>query len=276
MARESESASTREVLAELEHHLIDGTVAALITHIDGPGAIGAKLLVNEQGQSTGTLASEHLETKAVERASTFLRSKHEAETVSFVEILPGQNTEVRLLFERIAPEPRLIVCGAGHVGASLARLGPGLGFRTKLVDDRIELLRPESFAEPRLVLVKIDGWASGVRDAVGNGRGAYVAIVTRGHHEDEECLAAVLAAKPDYVGMIGSRRRTNIVLDRLRAAGFADEVLREVRAPIGLAIGAVTPEEVALAIMAEMVSERRSGKGGSLSAWRRTDSSTDS
>jgi xanthine dehydrogenase accessory factor len=78
-----------------------------------------------------------------------------------------------------------------------------------------------------------------------------------------------LSARPDYVGMIGSRRRTNIVLGRLRASGFGEELLREVRAPVGLDIGAVSPEEVALAILAEIVAHRRGGTGASLSAWRR-------
>jgi len=79
----------------------------------------------------------------------------------------------------------------------------------------------------------------------------------------------VVRANPDYVGLIGSKRRTSIVIDRLREAGISDEQLRKIRAPIGLDIGAVTPEEVALAIMAEIVAERRGGSGGSLSAWRR-------
>jgi xanthine dehydrogenase accessory factor len=78
-----------------------------------------------------------------------------------------------------------------------------------------------------------------------------------------------LNTTPDYVGLIGSKRRTNIVLDRLRLAGVEDEKLNSVRAPIGLDIGAVTPEEVAVAILAEIVAERRGGTGGSMSAWRR-------
>ena len=78
-----------------------------------------------------------------------------------------------------------------------------------------------------------------------------------------------MRARPDYVGMIGSRRRTNIVLARLRDDGFSEEELREVRAPVGLDIGAVSPEEVALSILAEIVAHRRGGRGTPLSAWRR-------
>jgi xanthine dehydrogenase accessory factor len=82
-------------------------------------------------------------------------------------------------------------------------------------------------------------------------------------------MRAVIQTKPDYVGLIGSKRRTSIVIDRLREAGATDEDLRKIRAPIGLDIGAVSPEEVALAIIAEIVAERRGAPGGSLSVWRR-------
>ena len=101
---------------------------------------------------------------------------------------------------------------------------------------------------------------------VGNGRGVSVCIVTRGHSEDEQCLLAVLTScEPDYVGLIGSKRRTRIVLERLREAGVGAEQLEKVHAPIGLDIGAVTPEEVALAIIAEIVAVRRGGSGRPLS-----------
>ena len=112
-------------------------------------------------------------------------------------------------------------------------------------------------------------WSEALLEAVGDGRGVSVAIVTRGHSEDEQCLRAVMTVDADYVGLIGSKRRTNIVLQRLGESGAAEARLAMVRAPVGLDIGAVTPEEVALAIMAEIVAVRRGGKGGSLSAGRR-------
>jgi xanthine dehydrogenase accessory factor len=97
-----------------------------------------------------------------------------------------------------------------------------------------------------------------------------VAIVTRGHKQDEECLRAAIAARPDYIGMIGSKRRTNIVLEKLREEGADEADLKKVRAPIGLDIGAVSPEEVALSILTEIVAERRGGSGAPLSSWRRS------
>ena len=137
------------------------------------------------------------------------------------------------------------------------------------MDDREEFVARARFPEGGLELVAAHGWARTLTEVVGTGRGVCVSVVTRGHNEDEECMRAVLSARPDYVGMIGSRRRTNIVLGRLRESGADEEVLKEVRAPVGLDIGAVTPEEVALAILAEIVAYRRGGTGAPLSAWRR-------
>ena len=137
------------------------------------------------------------------------------------------------------------------------------------MDDRAGFVSRERFPTEEIELVVAEPWADAVAVCVRGGRGVAVAVVTRGHNEDEECLRAVMKASPDYVGLIGSKRRTNIVLARLREAGFHEEVLREVRAPVGLDIGAVSPEEVALAILAEMVARRRGGTCAPLSDWRR-------
>jgi xanthine dehydrogenase accessory factor len=139
-----------------------------------------------------------------------------------------------------------------------------------LIDDRADFVTRERFSDEGIELVAAANWTEAVRAHVGSGRGVSVAVVTRGHNEDEECLQAVVSTQPDYVGLIGSKRRTNIVLERLRAAGDVDEkLLSEVRAPVGLDIGAVSPEEVALAILAEIVAKRRGGTCLPLSAWRR-------
>jgi xanthine dehydrogenase accessory factor len=175
----------------------------------------------------------------------------------------------RVLFERIEPEPHVVVCGAGHVGASLARLAHLIGYRVTLIDDRADFVSRARFPGAGIELVEAENWTDPVRRVIGTGRGVSVAVVTRGHNEDEECMRAVLETRPRYVGMIGSKRRTNIVLAALREGGVAEEVLREVRAPIGLDIGAVSPEEVALAILSEIVAVRRGGSGASLSLWRR-------
>ena len=144
-----------------------------------------------------------------------------------------------------------------------------MGYRTTLIDDREEFVTQQNFPEKNIELVAAKDWSRAVITALGNGHGVSVAIVTRGHSEDEQCLRAVIPIDVDYIGLIGSKRRTNIVLHRLSDDGFEAAKLERVHAPVGLDIGAVTPEEVALAIMAEIVAVRRGGRGGQLSAWRR-------
>ena len=155
------------------------------------------------------------------------------------------------------------------MGASLAKLAGLMGYRATLIDDRAEFVTRDLFLDERIDLIATENWSEAVRVAVGDGRGVFVAVVTRGHSEDEQCMRGIIGTGADYIGLIGSKRRTNIVLQRLRENGADEKQVEKVRAPIGLDIGAVTPEEVALAIMAEIVAVRRGGSGGSLSAWRR-------
>jgi len=259
------------IIAAVRNALESGTLAVLATVIEAPAGVGSKLLVAESGETTGDLGDVSLSTAATGFAATFLESREEARTFRVAEFAPElvAQADTKILFERIQPEPRIVICGAGHVGAALAKLASFAGYRTTVIDDRPEFVTRERFPDQLIELLAADGWAEGVRKAIGTGAGVSVAIVTRGHSEDEECLRSVMATNPDYVGLIGSKRRTNIVLDRLRATGVDESKLMKVRAPVGLDIGAVTPEEVALAILAEIVAERRGGEGGSLSAWRR-------
>jgi xanthine dehydrogenase accessory factor len=251
------SNQTSSVVKMIEQILERGEIALVVTNVSGPGSIGAKLLVHEQGATAGTLGDAALESWAVEKAADFLASREETRMFS------GADTS--LLFERLQPAPRLVVCGAGHVGASLARLAAFTGYHTTLIDDRAEFLKRERFPEEQIELLVANDWSSAVREAVGNGRGVSVAVVTRGHNEDEQCMHAAVHSNPDYVGLIGSKRRTSIVIDRLREAGMPDEQLSKIHAPIGLDIGAVSPEEVALAILAEIITQRRGGTGLPLS-----------
>jgi xanthine dehydrogenase accessory factor len=258
--------------------LRDGSIAALITLVEAAtnatASVGAKLLVENpetSGTTVGSLGREGLDHAVVEYAARFLESKAETRIFQVKEFAPALTewSEAQVLFERIQQEPRLVICGAGHVGASLAKLASMMGYRATLIDDRAEFVKREHFSDQGIELIAAESWSEAVQTAVGNGHGVCVAIVTRGHSEDEQCLRAVMTVEADYVGLIGSKRRTNIVLQRLRDSGAQEERLERVHAPVGLDIGAVTPEEVALAIMAEIVAVRRGGKGGSLSAWRR-------
>lgn len=274
MTTDSDPKHISDVIRDL---LESGSRGVLVTLID-PGAIsasaGAKLIVHESGKRTDGFDNGVLDEAIGRYAAEFLRSREETKTVRSSDFGP-ELTELAgavFLFERLESEPRLIVAGAGHVGASLARLAAMLGYRVTLIDDRVEFVDRKLFAttsEEAIELTSTADWQAALREAIGNGHGVSVAIVTRGHKQDEECLRAAIESNPDYVGMIGSKRRTNIVLDKLREEGASDVQLKKVRAPIGLDIGAVSPEEVALAILAEIVSERRGGGGTPLSKWRR-------
>jgi xanthine dehydrogenase accessory factor len=268
--------TTRDITRLLD----EGAAGVLVTLVDLPRGeprllrVGSRMLVSESGNCLGTLGASDLDDEVELYAGVFLAARDDAKSIYAAEFAPrlSQFSDVQLLFERLEAEPRLIIAGAGHVGASLARLGSLIGYRVTLIDDRPEFLARELFSIPveqGIELVVAADWAEAVRRAIGNGRRVSVAIVTRGHKQDEECLSAAIAANPSYIGMIGSKRRTNIVLDKLREDGASIEQLKRVRAPIGLDIGAVSPEEVALAILAEIVAERRGGSGAALSKWRR-------
>jgi xanthine dehydrogenase accessory factor len=267
---ENSSAPVR-VNAAIRKTLELGNVAVLATLIEGPANVGAKLFITKTGESEGDLGSSELNEEVARFALRFLDSRDDAHSFYGHDFAPAltAHARTRILYERIQPEPRIVIFGAGHVGAALAKLSSFAGYRVTLIDDRAEFVSRDRHPQQLIELIAAKSWAEAATKCIGNGHGVAVAIVTRGHAEDEECLRAVMNTEPDYVGLIGSKRRTNIVLDRLRAAGVAEEKLRSVRAPIGLDIGAVTPEEVALAILAEIVAERRGGKGGSMSGWRR-------
>jgi len=287
----NDSAQKRASLVSnaVQQVLESGSRAVIATIVetvaDGP-VVGAKLLVRDSGDLFGGLGSAELDDAVAHHAPAFLQSRDEARAIKLREFAPDAPfADTKVLFERIEAEPRLVIAGAGHVGASLARLGVLVGFQVTLIDDRAEFVDRERFSaagthasgmqhaggvRTAIELVAADDWQRAVRDAIGNGRGVSVAIVTRGHKQDEECLRAAIESKPDYVGMIGSKRRTNIVLDKLREESADEKELKKVRAPIGLDIGAVSPEEVALSILAEIVAERRGGVGAPLSSWRRS------
>ena len=258
------------VLQRIGELLEAGEVALLVTAMSGPIQPGAKLLVDLHGNRTGTLGDAQLDATIVNEAAKFLNGRDDTRTIRLDQIAPSfkNASEITLLFEKLQPLLRLVICGAGHVGAALAKLASFVGYQVTLIDDRSEFLEPDLFNGLNVEPVVTKNWQDDVAGAVGNGRGIAVAVVTRGHSEDELCLKSIAQTTPDYVGLIGSKRRTSIVLDRLRESGASEDFLSRIRAPIGLDIGAVTPEEVALAIISEIVAERHHAAGGPLSSWR--------
>lgn len=147
----------------------------------------------------------------------------------------------------------LTILGAGHVSRPTAQVAAMAGFRVLVLDDRPEFANAERFpqAETRV----LPGFADALSGAPA-GPGAFLVIVTRGHVHDADVLAQALRTKAGYIGMIGSRRKRDAVYQRLRGQGFTDADLSRVRCPIGLDIGAETPEEIAVSIVAELIQTR--------------------
>lgn len=157
---------------------------------------------------------------------------------------------LRVFAERFGAAPRLVVCGGGHVGASVVRLAKLLGLPVCALEDRPEFagqLR-QAGADPVLCLPFEEGLA-----AVSGGAECYFVVVTRAHSCDVQCLTAILQKPAAYVGMMGSRGRAALVRRQLTEAGLDPARVEQLRAPIGLAIGAKTAEEIALSILAQIV-----------------------
>ena len=150
--------------------------------------------------------------------------------------------------------PTLIIAGAGHVGQALAHLTENLDFHAVVIDDRAEFASRERFGK-RVRLIT-DDIAEALRTYPID-EGCYVVIVTRGHLQDEQALQAVIHRPAGYIGMIGSKRKSATILNALAQAGVPQDLLKRVHTPIGFPIGAVTVNEIAVSIAAELVQIRR-------------------
>lgn len=160
-----------------------------------------------------------------------------------------------LVYEPIDPPERLLILGGGHVGRSLALFAVELGFRVCVGDFRPEYAAPGRF--PDGVEVRCAPFAAIVA-VYPFGPSTYTVVVSPGHENDIECVRAILGREYKYAGFIGSRRKTRMILDQMTAEGFDPAKVRALRAPIGADIGAETPEEIAVSILAEMIAVRRS------------------
>jgi xanthine dehydrogenase accessory factor len=156
--------------------------------------------------------------------------------------------------EPLDPSPRLFVVGAGHVSQHVARMAADVGFRVHVLDDRETFANRERFPGAHEVIVADIAAFLAAADLPST---AYVVVVTRGHTHDFSAMRALAGRPLRYVGMIGSRAKVARIFDALAADGAPADWLAGVRAPIGLQIGAVTPEEIAVSIVAELVAVRR-------------------
>ena len=149
-----------------------------------------------------------------------------------------------------------MIVGAGHVGQAVASLAARVGFAVTVVDDRAELVAANRFPDARERLV---GPIVATLDRLQLISTTYALIVTRGHGHDQEALGVLAPSGCGYVGMIGSRRKIRAIFDNLRDEGVADTALERVAAPVGLAIGSETVDEIALSIVTELVARRNLG-----------------
>lgn len=255
-------ASASEIAAEVLRSLDGGSRVLVATIIAAPDnrKLGAKMLVRSDGSTLGSLGIDVIDAAVAQEAlDTVPRSGVWALYVS----LSGDVVQRRdaagayeLMLEVHERPARLVIVGGGHVGKACSVIGEMCGFRVTVIDDRPEWANAERFPEAEEV---IRGRFDEVLTEYPIDATAYVICVTRGHRHDETSLRSVVGRGAAYVGMIGSKRRAAAVLKHLLDDGADADAVAAVHTPIGLDIGAETPEEIAVAIMGEIISVRRRG-----------------
>lgn len=262
----------QNIWEEIGHLQKSGERGALATIVGTKGSTprkaGAKMLVLPGGKTLGTIGGGCLEAEVYEEARQVIKtgrprlvsydlSEKEASDLGLV---CGGTMDV--FVEPVGADPSLLIFGAGHVAHPLAQVGKLLGFRVTVLDDREYFANPQRFPEADRTVV---GEFKALAEEATLGPSTYVVIVTRGHEHDREVLASLINKPLAYLGMIGSRAKVDKVFRILREDGVPQEVLRRVHAPIGLDIGAESPEEVAVAIMAEILAVKNGRSAGLLS-----------
>lgn len=168
-----------------------------------------------------------------------------------VDATDEQGSPVRLAIEIVRPKFELMVFGAGHVGQAVALIGALTGYDVTVIDDREEFVSRGRLPDSRIHLLVSDYDSAAAK--VNITASTAVVIVTRGHQYDEVCLKRVIGSKASYIGMIGSRKRVTSVFKKLAGEGVPQQALQRVHAPIGLRIGAVSPQEIGVSILAEII-----------------------
>ena len=252
-----------DVLPAAAQALERGEPAALVTIVRSSGSTpqrtGAKMLVFADGRTVGTIGGGCYENDALGKAREAIATgmpalvKYDLNDDFAQEsgLICGGQMEVYI--DPIAPSPALYVIGAGHVGWNLARMAADVGFRIHVLDDREKFANTERF--PFAETIEVDDIAEWLHEAE-LPSAAYVVVVTRGHTHDFEAIRALAARDLRYLGLIGSRAKVARIFDALEAEGMPVECLQRVHAPIGLDLGAITPAEIAVSILAELIAIR--------------------
>lgn len=264
------SPTSREILDALLACEREQIPTALATVVSAPPSmealIGRKKVIWLDRPSLGDLGLGELEAQVVESAREAIASRRH-----HLARLAVSNGHVEVFIEVQQRPLDLIIVGAGHIAQPLCQIGAMCDFRVTVIDDRPQYARRDRF--PQAAEVIAAPMAETLREWLGQGRlgpDTYVVLVTRGHQHDIDCLLEILDAPLAYIGMIGSRRRVTAVFQLLsEEKGIPAAKFDRVHAPIGLDIGAHTPAEIAVSIMAEIIKVRRGGTGISLSEQRR-------
>ena len=242
------------------------TVIAAPANAD-PGP-GAKLLVRQDGRHVGDYGGAAFEAALIDDCTNALNEfprrpiqalyyHPKGARVHRLEVKGGADA-YEVMVEIIEAPVTLLICGGGHIGLSLATIGAHVGFSVAVMDDREMYANPERF--PMADKVMAGDFEAMLRDFPITST-TYVVMVSRGHKQDEVALRSVLGRGARYVGMIGSKRRVSTVLRHMAEQGVSIEELERVYTPIGFDLGAETPEEIAVSIVAELIAVRRGGSG---------------
>lgn len=262
----------RDVAAAIVELIDRGDRAALATVVGASGSTpqvpGAKLLLRQDGSVVGTVGGGRIEQVVIDTLKEVLgdgaprRIRHHL----LHDLGMCCGGEMELFCEVVEGRAPLVVFGAGHVGQALVRIAEAAGFAATVVDPREELNSAERFpGATRIVAEPADALAR-----LALHEGTFVVITTHDHSIDEDTLARCLPLPHRYLGMIGSRRKVVRVYQRLRHKGITAS-LAGVSAPVGLDLGALTPEEIAVSIVAEMIAVRRGGTGAHMTLGERAD-----
>jgi xanthine dehydrogenase accessory factor len=255
---------------EIAAALARGEAGALLTVVKiygaAPCAPGTKVFVRGDGGVLGTFGGKQTDARA--RADG-LQALASGETTLLTYNLDPEGGEsvgscgatLQIFVEPIRPEPRLILAGSGYVAQALARLTTNIGWRVSLLDDRSEFVQAATLPESVTLTV---GDIPDLLPSLAPDAMTALVIVTRGHKVDQEALEAALTTPAGYIGMIGSPGKVRTIFRKLLRKGVSPEALASVHAPVGLDLGAKTPDEIALSIAAELLMWRRGGSGASL------------
>ena len=253
----------RDVLEAALRAEESGAPAALVTVIGTEGSTpqkaGAKMLVYPDGRIVGTIGGGCVEAEMTWRARQSIETR-KPQLASY-DLTPDQAGEdglvcggrMQVFIEPIEGTPTLCLFGAGHVAQPLARMAKASGFRVQVADDRIKFANRERFPDVDLLLVEDFGSAA---QQMTLGPNTYAVVVTRGHKGDGQALRAVVGKGLRFVGLLGSRPKLVHLVSALEESGVAPEDLAEIHCPLGIEIGAVSPEEIAVSVLAQMIAVR--------------------